>query len=139
MKKVLAFGTFDGLHSGHVHFLRQARRRGDYLVVAVASDATVLKLKKNPPRASFLRRTRALRQSGLADKIIRADLKNGSWNVIVREKPDVVVLGYDQKEIRGDLREKRKIIPHVFRIETAKAHRPRTFHSRKLKPSSKHH
>jgi len=42
---VLANGTFDLLHVGHVRYLNGARRLGDRLVVAVNSDASVRELK----------------------------------------------------------------------------------------------
>ena len=47
MKKVMVFGTFDGLHEGHLDFFRQAREYGDYLIVAVARDVNVKKIKKS--------------------------------------------------------------------------------------------
>ena len=40
----MAFGTFDLLHPGHEHFLKQAKRYGD-LIVVIARDNTVLKVK----------------------------------------------------------------------------------------------
>jgi len=42
---VLANGCFDLLHVGHVRYLEEARARGDVLVVAVNSDASVRELK----------------------------------------------------------------------------------------------
>lgn len=42
---VLAGGVFDILHYGHIHFLKKAKALGDYLVVALESDANVKKLK----------------------------------------------------------------------------------------------
>lgn len=42
---VFTNGAFDLLHVGHVRSLGDARSRGDYLVVAVNSDASVRKLK----------------------------------------------------------------------------------------------
>jgi rfaE bifunctional protein nucleotidyltransferase chain/domain len=38
-------GSFDLLHAGHLHILREARRQGDVLVVGVNSDASVQALK----------------------------------------------------------------------------------------------
>lgn len=38
MKKVITYGTFDLLHTGHINILRRAKERGDYLVVAISSD-----------------------------------------------------------------------------------------------------
>lgn len=42
---VLANGCFDLLHVGHVRYLAAARSRGDVLVVAVNTDASVRELK----------------------------------------------------------------------------------------------
>lgn len=39
MKKVITYGTFDLFHVGHLNLLRRARALGDFLVVAVSSDA----------------------------------------------------------------------------------------------------
>jgi FAD synthetase len=48
MKKkrvVMTFGTFDLLHPGHLHYLSEAKKLGDYLITIVARDATVERLK----------------------------------------------------------------------------------------------
>jgi len=42
---VLANGCFDILHVGHVRFLRAAKDHGDFLIVAVNSDASARRLK----------------------------------------------------------------------------------------------
>ncbi|HEX6852060.1 MAG TPA: D-glycero-beta-D-manno-heptose 1-phosphate adenylyltransferase [Candidatus Polarisedimenticolaceae bacterium] len=42
---VFTNGCFDLLHAGHVHLLERARAKGDFLVVAVNSDASVRRLK----------------------------------------------------------------------------------------------
>ena len=39
MKKVITYGTFDLFHVGHLNILKRAKALGDYLVVAVSSDA----------------------------------------------------------------------------------------------------
>ena len=50
MKKVMVFGTFDIFHDGHRDYFKQAREFGDYLIVVVARDENVLKIKGNIPR-----------------------------------------------------------------------------------------
>lgn len=39
MKKVITYGTFDLFHMGHLNIIKRAKALGDYLVVAVSSDA----------------------------------------------------------------------------------------------------
>lgn len=39
MKRVLTYGTYDLLHYGHIRLLKRARALGDYLVVAISTDA----------------------------------------------------------------------------------------------------
>lgn len=45
MKKVMTFGTFDVFHPGHLYYLREAKKLGNYLVTVVARDETVLNIK----------------------------------------------------------------------------------------------
>ncbi len=44
-KIVFTNGCFDLLHYGHVKYLQDAKRKGDILVVAVNSDASMRKIK----------------------------------------------------------------------------------------------
>ena len=39
MKRVITYGTFDLLHYGHINLLRRAKAYGDYLIVALSTDA----------------------------------------------------------------------------------------------------
>ena len=48
MVKVMATGTFDILHLGHIYYLKESKRLGDTLTVVVATDATVRRLKHEP-------------------------------------------------------------------------------------------
>ena len=44
-KIVLANGCFDLIHVGHVRYLKESKKQGDVLVVALNSDSSVRKLK----------------------------------------------------------------------------------------------
>ena len=94
MVRVMATGVFDLLHTGHVHFLTEARRLGDELVVVVARDSTARRFKHETimGEASRVQLVAALKP------VDRAVLGNeGSIYEILDEiRPDVIALGFDQ-------------------------------------------
>lgn len=94
MKHVVAFGTFDIVHLGHIAYLRTARRRGDHLTVVVARDSTVAKLKGRAPHFSQKERVRFLKELRLVDKVVLGN--DGDRIEILRTlRSDVIVLGHD--------------------------------------------
>jgi len=96
MKKVLVFGTFDGLHEGHKNFFKQARAFGDHLMVVVGRDSTVERVKKRLPKQNENERLKAVEECELVD-FARLGNENVSPYIVVKElMPDVICLGYDQ-------------------------------------------
>lgn len=92
-KVVLAAGCYDPLHLGHFMHLEAAAKMGDYLVVAVTSDASVRKEKgRNRPvftqdeRAYMLRSLRVVSQADIVDSTTEALQK---W------RPAIFVKGSD--------------------------------------------
>jgi len=132
---VLASGTFDLLHLGHVRFLEEAKKAGGKdaeLIVIVARDSTVKARKgKNPVMPEDQRR--ALVESlKVVDEAILGLEDFSIDNVIEKIKPDVIAVGHDQDGIEKEVLkaiEKGKIA-----IELAKIGR---FGKRELDSSSK--
>jgi len=97
--RVLAFGTFDNFHPGHLSYLTQAGACGDELVVIVARDSNVLKIKKHlPQEGQDIRRQKveeALKSLNLRGKAILGE-EHDRWNLVRKFRPDVICLGYDQ-------------------------------------------
>jgi len=68
-KRVLCCGTFDYLHPGHESFLKQAAKLADELVVVVARDENVKRLKgRSPDHKEEVRRAR-VEGLGIAQKV----------------------------------------------------------------------
>ncbi len=105
MTRILVFGTFDGIHEGHRRMLREAKALGDYLIVAVAPDAIVEKLKGTMPWHSMQTRIAILKKEHIADDVVLADDRLHSWKIIKKYKPQVIALGYDQHELKAALKE----------------------------------
>ena len=107
-KVVMAFGAFDGVHSGHIHYLKGAKGLGDYLIVSIARDKSEWKFprKYNLPE---LERKKLVEDLGIADKVILGSIKN-ALDKILKIKPDIIAITsyhpVDKKLLESELREK---------------------------------
>jgi rfaE bifunctional protein nucleotidyltransferase chain/domain len=93
---VLTGGCFDILHIGHVRFLSEARKMGDYLVVLVENDKKVKKLK-GINRPVFTQKERAEMLSALSSvnlvillPVIESD--SNYLNLVMKIKPDIIAV-----------------------------------------------
>ena len=104
-RRVLVFGTFDLLHPGHRYFLGQARRFGEQLIAVVARDDFVEERKGRTPSLPMEGRMELLLAEGLVDEVYPADEEIGSYHILKKAAPDVICLGYDQRELKTNLEE----------------------------------
>lgn len=102
MSTVLVFGAFDGLHPGHAHFLAEAKTHAERLVVCLATDAAIARLKGHMPRNTFEDRKAALFLLPQVDDVVAGDDEDGSYSSVVHLRPDVVAFGYDQQTLKED-------------------------------------
>ena len=96
---VLASGTFDLLHLGHVKFLEEAKKAGGRnakLIVIVARDSTVEKRKAKKPIMSENQRRALVESLKVVDEAILGYEKFDIEKVIEKIKPEIIVVGYDQ-------------------------------------------
>ncbi|MCD6572135.1 MAG: FAD synthase [Thermoplasmata archaeon] len=106
MVRVMATGTFDLLHIGHLYYLEEAKKLGDELIVVIANDETVRKNKHNPvtPQEMRCKLVEALKP---VDKAA-IGYKDDFLKIVEEIKPDIIALGYDQnfdeEEIRNALK-----------------------------------
>lgn len=89
--KVLVGGKFNRLHPGHLWFLARAKSLGQ-LIVVLAHDEH----NKRAYARSATERKKALEELRIADKVVVGS-PAAFVNVLRKFKPDVIVLGYDQK------------------------------------------
>lgn len=134
-KIVLASGTFDLLHLGHVRFLEEAKKAGGKdaeLIVIVARDSTVKARKRKTPVMPEDQRRALVESLKVVDEAILGLEDFSIDKVIEKIKPDVIAVGHDQdgieKEVLKAIEEKK------ITIEVAKIGR---FGKRELDSSSK--
>lgn len=99
-KIVLAHGTFDFFHYGHLLHLQQAKTFGDKLVVSITSD---LKANKGPgrPLYSINERVKFLLEFSFIDHVVVSNFST-AIEVIKKLKPDVYVKGIEYKDSSND-------------------------------------
>ncbi|HML03540.1 MAG TPA: adenylyltransferase/cytidyltransferase family protein [Candidatus Bathyarchaeia archaeon] len=99
---VLASGVFDLLHLGHVRFLEEAKKNGGkdaQLIVIVARDSTVKKRKGMKPIMSEDQRRALVESLKVVDEAILGYENFNMDQVIDKIKPDIIAMGYDQKDM----------------------------------------
>jgi FAD synthetase len=105
---VLASGVFDLLHLGHVKFLEEAKKAGGEnaeLVVIIARDSTVQKTKGRKPIMSENQRRALVDSLKVVDQAVLGFENFDIADVIEKIKPDIIALGYDQKEMMQQVQE----------------------------------
>ena len=126
-RKIMVFGTFDILHPGHINFLEQAKKYGNYLIVVLARDENVKKIKGFFPRLDERARKKIVEALEMTDKVIYGDKKD-YFKKIAENKPDIICLGYDQK-IPNNFKEELKKRGVVTKIIRMKAYKPKRYKS----------
>ncbi len=97
-KIIFTNGCFDILHAGHIQYLKEAKKLGDFLVIGLNSDEST-KLIKGEKRPINTEQDRAIVLSALefVDYIVIFE-EETPFNLINLIKPDFLVKGGDWKE-----------------------------------------
>ena len=121
MVKVMATGTFDLLHLGHIYYLKEAKKQGDSLAVVVATDSTVRRLKHEPVnteeiRLGLIKELKIVNEAYLGHE-------DDMYEIVKEIKPDIIALGFDQfhdeEKIKAELK-KIKLNAKVVRLSEYK-------------------
>ena len=136
MTKVMVFGTFDIVHKGHIFFLNESKKLADEMVVIIARDVNVEKLKHSPPMFKELVRKADIIKTKIPDRTLLGDIKD-PFKIIKKEKPDIISLGYDQKHYATNLKEKLEVLGLDIKIVRIKSHKPEIYKSSLIKKKMK--
>lgn len=116
IRRVVATGTFDLLHPGHLYYLEESRKLGDELWVIVARDMNV----KHKPRPIIPEEQRLAMIASLrpVDHAILGD-KTDMFHPIEEICPAVITIGFnqlfDEEKLRTQLAA-RNLTPEIVRI-----------------------
>ena len=132
--KIMVFGTFDGVHKGHLSFFKQAKKltKNSFLIVSIARDKNVIKIKGIKPKFSEKERLVLVKKVKFVDKVVLAG-KSEYLSHILKEKPDVIALGYDQKAYVKNLKKDLKSKNIKIKIVRLKPHKEKIYKNHLLK------
>ena len=122
-KTVLTSGAFDLIHYGHIHLLEEAKKLGgpdSRLVVIVARDETINKLKGKPPVIPEDQRRAVIEALKVVDEALLGYEDINMSKVINLIKPDIIAVGYDQQNIENmtnQIIEKQKLSIKVIKLD----------------------
>jgi len=116
--QIMVFGTFDGLHKGHLNFFKQAKSlaKNSFLIVSIGRDRNVFRIKGKYPDKNEKERRALVEKCGLVDKALLAGTKDHISH-IAKIRPHIIALGYDQKayvkNLKKDLKDKGLLVKIV--------------------------
>jgi len=108
-KIVFTNGCFDIIHPGHIHFLKESKKLGDILIVAIDDDQSVKNAKgKERPILNQYERAQIISSLDCVDYVIISPIQELP-EIIEKIKPNILTKGEDHKDkkiIGGNIVEK---------------------------------
>lgn len=117
--KVMVGGTFDIIHPGHIHYLREASKLG-LVYAVVARDDTVRRIKGREPINNEESRLEVINSIRYVYKALLGD-KEDIFKSVESINPDIILLGPDQPVDEAALinyANRRGINVNVIRLNT---------------------
>ncbi len=96
-------GCFDLIHQGHIHYLQEARKQCDFLILGLNSDFSIKKIKgKDRPILNQEERAEVLKNFNFVDRIVIFN-EETPIKLIKKIKPQIIFKGddYRPKEVVG--------------------------------------
>lgn len=109
MTRVITYGTFDLFHFGHLEILRRSKALGDYLIVAVATDA-FNEIKGKKCVYSFEHRLRIVEAIKYVDEVIPEHHWEQKRDDIISHNVDIFTMGDDWQDKFNELEDCCKVV-----------------------------
>lgn len=118
MKKIMTYGTFDLLHFGHIVYLKEAKKLGNYLIVGLSSDE-FNKIKGKKSFFNYEERKAMLELLSIVDEVVPENNWEQKPDDVKKYGIDSIVMGSDW-EGREEFEKLREIcnIEYIYRPYT---------------------
>ncbi len=123
-RTVLVGGCFDILHYGHIHFLKSAKKFGDYLIVALESDINIKRLKgQNRPFHNQNQRREILEALNFVDEVIilKDEMHDIDYLKLVEKvRPSIIAVTTNDPILEKKRRHAQKVGAEIKEIQKIK-------------------
>ena len=104
---VLVGGFFDILHAGHIKFLQNAKKQGDYLFVLLEDDASKTKGKNRPVNSQKNRAIVLASQVSVDFVVLLKKMTNNKNydNIVSQIAPNVIATTYPDPKVEHKIRQ----------------------------------
>ncbi len=119
-KIVFTNGCFDIIHVGHIRCLRDAKKLGDVLVVALNADVSISRIKPGRPVTPESQRAEVVGSLEMVD-YVTLFCEDTPLDLIKFLRPDVLVKGGDWKKeeiVGSDIVSETRSLPYVHGVST---------------------
>lgn len=127
-KVILVGGCFDVFHYGHLTFLMEAKKQGDYLVVALESDDAIQSYKRRKPVHNIQQRAHILASLLFVDEVVILPRLKGYddyMKLVTTLHPDIIAVTEGDPQIENKRKQMASIggtvnvvTSHVFGLST---------------------
>jgi len=103
-KTVLVGGCFDLIHYGHLVFLDESARYGNYLIVALEGDGFIRKNKRLRPIHSQEERAKILSSLRMVDLVVKLPFFNSPekyFEMVGKISPSVIAVSKDDPQLEN--------------------------------------
>ena len=108
IKVIFTGGVYDIIHPGHIHTLKNSKQEGDLLIVSIARDSRVIKIKGRKSINNEKRRAILVSSIRYVDFTLLGS-KGDIFSVVKKIKPDIITIGYDQTHQINELKKRVKM------------------------------
>jgi len=98
-KKVYTFMCFDLPHIGHINFIKEAKKLGDYLILGILTDETIVSYKREPIM-NFTERVLIAESIRYVDMVVEQHGLDTTY-LLKQYNPDILCHGDDWTDIPG--------------------------------------
>ncbi|HWR57625.1 MAG TPA: D-glycero-beta-D-manno-heptose 1-phosphate adenylyltransferase [Thermodesulfovibrionales bacterium] len=119
-KVVFTNGCFDIIHVGHIRYLRDAKKLGDVLIVALNTDSSIARIKPGRPVTPETQRAEVVAGLEMVDYVTLFS-EDTPLELIKFLRPDVLVKGGDWKKeeiVGSDIVQETRSLPYIQGVST---------------------